>query len=186
MKEGTLSRKQHLLPVSVRWSLSFCGLPLCTNWKAGFAECCSHAERGEQEGLGSTAGLYLLLWWLWFNHGRARSTLAHCKSQRNVLHLLAIANGTSSQRCIFHRKRIHQPLNVGNSTGTLYFTNPPLQPLWSFFLCASSQGCRQRCTARSGVKLGQISGRFFSLPSALCVKSPLVGMGKKRQQLWIS
>lgn len=63
----------------------FHGLFLCTDSKADFVHGCSHAERGEQEELSNTAGLYLLLLWLWFNHCRVTLYPDTLKQGRNVL-----------------------------------------------------------------------------------------------------
>lgn len=63
----------------------FHGLFLCADSRADFVRGCTHAERGEQEELSNTAGLYLLLLWLWFNHCRVTLYPDTVKRGRNVL-----------------------------------------------------------------------------------------------------
>lgn len=137
------SRKEQLLPalvVLLSWPL------LCADSRADFVHGCSHAEWGEQEELSRTAGLCLLLLWLWFNHCRATLYPSTLKEERNVLtrsllmELKAIG--------VFLQRGDHQPLNVGSSSSKPHLTiHSPHTVIskWPPF-CA----CSQRSTTQGG------------------------------------
>lgn len=109
--ESKRSRKEQLLPAL----LVLLSRPLlCADSRADFVLGCSHAERGEQEELGYTAGLCLLLLWPWFNHCRVTLYPGTLNEGRNVLTLSLLmevkAKGVSVQR------EDRQPLNVRSSS----------------------------------------------------------------------
>lgn len=107
------STKEQLLPalaVLPPWPL------LCADSRADFVYGCSHAEWGEQEELCRTAGLCLLLLWLWFNHCRATLYPGTLKEERNVLAPFPLME--LKAKGVFVQRGDHQPLNVGSSSSS--------------------------------------------------------------------
>lgn len=144
--ESKRSRKEQLLPAP----LVLVSLPLlCADSRTDFVLGCSHAERGEQEELGYTAGLCLLLLWLWFNHCRVTLYPGTLNEGRNVLTLSLLmevkAKGVSVQR------EDRQPLNVRSSSSkpqlTIHSTSPVISkwlPICDWSQRSSILGARIR------------------------------------------
>lgn len=149
--ESKRSRKEQLLPAL----LVLLSRPLlCADSRADFVLGCSHAERGEQEELSYTAGLCLLLLWLWFNHGRVTLYPGTLNEGRNVLTLSLLmevkAKGVSVQR------GDRQPLNVRSSSSKPQLTIHSTSAVFSKWLpiCDWSQ---RRSIHGARIRLDRIS-----------------------------